>query len=51
MCSCYHLKKRMKVPKGQLRSRNLKMDRQYTGEKKNGQKNNDLQSITHNTKG
>jgi hypothetical protein len=44
-------KKSLKIPKGVIRIRKSKKDRQHNGQKKKDKRtNNDLQSITHNTK-
>ena len=44
-------KKSLKIPKGVIRIRKSKKDRQHNGQKKKAKRtNNDLQSITHNTK-
>ena len=44
-------KKSLKIPKGVIRIRKSKKDRQHNGQnKKDKRTNNDLQSITHNTK-
>ena len=44
-------KKSLKIPKGVIRIRKSKKDKQHNGQKKKDKRtNNNLQSITHNTK-
>ena len=44
-------KKSLKIPKGVIRIRKSKKDRQHNGQKKKAKRtNNDLQSITHKLK-